>query len=103
MENQLFLDIKKTSNEFGLDNVVLSTSNSKSDNKLANYISDKGFKVYRGEEDNLIERFTSAALDCKFSHVVRITGDDLFRDLNSIKIMFNEMVQKIWIMYFLMI
>ncbi len=92
-EPVIFRILSRLSQKFGNEKVFLSTSTKKNDDILQNYVESKGFKVYRGEEDNLVKRFLDIALDQKLTHVIRITGDDLFRNLNSLDLMIEQMIK----------
>jgi len=62
----------------------LSTSSNPNDDYLSDYISSKGYRVFRGEEEYLSQRLVDVVNFYDLDIVVRVTGDDLFRDLNSI-------------------
>lgn len=62
----------------------LSTSSSPNDDYLSEYISSRGYNVFRGEEEHLSQRLVNVVDYYGLDIVVRVTGDDLFRDLNSI-------------------
>lgn len=79
--------------KFGSEKTILSTSNNVNDNHMAEYIKNKGFNVFRGDEENLSSRFLDVASNMNFTHVVRVTGDDLFRNINSIDSMFKQMIK----------
>ena len=93
-EPVILKNIKRISNEFGKDNTVFSTSTNVKDDYMSQFIENHGFKVYRGEENNLANRFIEASIDNKFQYIARVTGDDLFRDLETIKYMHEEMITK---------
>ena len=85
--------LKRMSGYFGNEKTILSTSCNKRDDYMASFIEKKGFQVYRGEEENLASRFVNVASDQGFTHIVRVTGDDLFRDLNSITMMLKKILE----------
>tara|TARA_Y100000739_G_scaffold229881_1_gene246938 strand:- start:1279 stop:2523 length:1245 start_codon:yes stop_codon:yes gene_type:complete len=84
--------LSRLANKFGKDKIILSTSTNKNDNGMASFIENNGFSVYRGEEENLADRFLDIAIDRNLSHIVRVTGDDLFRDFNSIELMLDKII-----------
>jgi len=69
--------------------IVLATSNDANDDILANYVENLGIKVFRGSENNVLERYYLAAIECKTDQIIRITGDNPFVDgqfiLNALK------------------
>lgn len=78
--------------KYGQENVFFSTSLNKADDEMSKYVKNKGYKVYRGDEDNLVKRFIDISINEKLTHVVRVTGDDLFRNLESLDSMFAQMI-----------
>ena len=85
--------LKRFSDYFGIEKTVLSTSTNLKDDILTSYIKSKGFEVFRGDEENLARRMIDVCLKKKFTHVVRVTGDDLFRDLQSIDNLYKNMIK----------
>ena len=64
----------------GVDEVVVATSSDPSDDELAGRIEKMGYRVFRGQLDNLPSRMLACAIRFSFSHIVRITGDCVFLD-----------------------
>lgn len=58
-----------------IDEVVLATSNKKIDDPLAEYVKTLGIEVFRGDEDNVLERYKLASDKYKGDVIVRVTGD----------------------------
>lgn len=58
-----------------IDKLVLATSTNPENDPLADYIQSLGFEVFRGSENNVLERYYLAAQEFKAEHVVRVTGD----------------------------
>ena len=58
-----------------LDKVVLATTDQPSDNLLAETVAAAGYPVFRGNEDDVLQRFCDAADAHAADVVVRITGD----------------------------
>lgn len=58
-----------------IDHIVVATSNTKTDDPLANHVSERKIAVFRGNEDDVLSRYYLAAKKYKSEHVVRITGD----------------------------
>ena len=58
-----------------VDQVVLATSTLDINNKLAEYAGSIGFEVFRGSEDNVLERFKMVADKYEGDIVIRVTGD----------------------------
>lgn len=58
-----------------IDKIVLATSTEISDEPLAKVVVDEGFTVYRGNLDDVLDRYYCCAKEYQPMHVVRITGD----------------------------
>ena len=58
-----------------IDQIVLVTSNEKSDDQLSDLVIKNGFKVFRGSLNNVLSRFHDCALFYKAKSIIRITGD----------------------------
>lgn len=58
-----------------IDQIVLATSTHVRNDSLADYVSQLGIKVYRGSEEDVLDRYYQAACEAKAEVIVRITGD----------------------------
>ncbi|OHA24590.1 MAG: hypothetical protein A3H57_01260 [Candidatus Taylorbacteria bacterium RIFCSPLOWO2_02_FULL_43_11] len=58
-----------------LDSVWLATTISERDEPLAQYAKTLGIEIYRGSEDDVLDRYYEAAKLAKADIVMRITGD----------------------------
>ena len=63
-----------------LDEIIIATTTLEEDDAIANTFRDSKYSVYRGSEEDVLERYVEAALACKADIVVRITGDCPFVD-----------------------
>ncbi len=64
-----------------IDKIVVCTSISSSDDELAILISNLGYKVYRGPEENVLNRMMLGINDNPDHDIIlRITGDDILID-----------------------
>jgi len=63
-----------------IDNIVLATTNSPADDDLANWATKEQVDLFRGSENNVLERFYFAAKHYSADIIVRITADDPFKD-----------------------
>jgi len=78
--------IKKCKN---IDRVVLATSTSEEDDQLAEIAGMCGVDFFRGDLENVSNRFLKCADEYGFDHIVRITGDDLLRD----EVMIDKLIE----------
>ena len=58
-----------------IDQVILATSTKEIDTPLAEYAESLGVEVFRGSEDNVLERYKLAADKYEADIVIRMTGD----------------------------
>jgi glutamate-1-semialdehyde 2,1-aminomutase len=58
-----------------VDQIVLATSQDPRNDALASYVRELGYLVYRGSEDDVLDRYYQAATEVGADTVVRITGD----------------------------
>jgi glutamate-1-semialdehyde 2,1-aminomutase len=68
----LFLRLKKSKN---LNKIILATTDIAADDSLTATIKSLGFEVFRGSENNVLERYFYAASKYNATDIVRITGD----------------------------
>ena len=59
-----------------LDEIVLAVPNANSDNSLASLASEYGVNLYRGSENDLVDRYYQAALKYQARIVCRLPGDN---------------------------
>ncbi len=57
------------------DNIVLATSELPDDDELASIVSTFGVPVFRGQHDDVVDRYVNAAQHFSFDYVVRVTAD----------------------------
>lgn len=70
------------------ENIIIATTINSLDDSLANYLSNLGCIVYRGDENNVLNRFIHAAKFYNATHVVRICADNPFLNIGFL----NNMV-----------
>lgn len=58
-----------------IDEIVLATSTEERDEPLVEYVEELGYRVFRGSEDDVLDRFYQVARELRPSTIVRITGD----------------------------
>ncbi len=63
-----------------INNIVIATTNSPKDDLLNEWAIQNGISCFRGNEDDVLSRFYYAATEVKADIIVRITGDDPFKD-----------------------
>ena len=64
--------------------VVIATSVLEKDDKVENFCKEKDIKCFRGSETNVLERYYLCAKENNFEHIVRLTGDNPFTDIEEL-------------------
>jgi spore coat polysaccharide biosynthesis protein SpsF len=64
--------------------VVVATSTLGQDDAIADYCRERGTRVFRGSESNVLERYYLCARLFGFAHVVRMTADNPFTDVEEL-------------------
>jgi spore coat polysaccharide biosynthesis protein SpsF len=64
----------KTAN--GVDEIIVATSNEKSDDAIAEEAKKIGINCFRGDKANVLDRFYKAAVSSKLQTAIRLTGDN---------------------------
>jgi spore coat polysaccharide biosynthesis protein SpsF (cytidylyltransferase family) len=70
---------------FDKNQIVLATSDEKTDDPIDAYAKRNNLNCYRGSLNNVAQRFFNAAIENDFDYVVRINGDNIFLDINLLK------------------
>jgi spore coat polysaccharide biosynthesis protein SpsF len=72
-----------------IDEIVIATTNKKSDDKFVQFLDAKKIKYFRGSESNVLNRVKNTAKKFKAKIIVRLTGDNPLMDPNIIDYMLN--------------
>jgi spore coat polysaccharide biosynthesis protein SpsF (cytidylyltransferase family) len=67
--------ISRLAQSKSIDEIILATSNNSENDPLCEYISSLGYAVFRGDEDDVLQRFYQASIAHQGDTIVRITGD----------------------------
>jgi len=67
--------------------LVLATTVNPSDDRLCKLAETHGVHVYRGSEDDVLDRFIQAASLYGFSKIIRVCADNPFLDLSVLQIL----------------
>lgn len=65
--------------------IILATTVNSQDDKIEYIAQQNNVKVYRGSEDNVMERFIMAAEENNIQKIIRICADNPFLDIEAIK------------------
>jgi len=77
-----------------IDQIILATTNTKTDDELATWAEKEGVLLYRGSENNVLERYYSAAKLFSADIIVRITADDPFKDPKIIDKVIDKLIDE---------
>ena len=64
--------------------VVIATSDLSKDNELERFCLNNKTLCFRGSEQNVLQRYYLCAKENNFSHIVRLTGDNPFVDIEEL-------------------
>lgn len=65
--------------------VVVATSELPQDEAIAQHCLSKDITVFRGNESDVLDRYYQCARENKFEHVVRLTADNPFTDIEELQ------------------
>jgi spore coat polysaccharide biosynthesis protein SpsF len=64
--------------------VILATSNLPSDDEVERFCSERQIHCFRGSSENVLERYFFCAKAYDFEHIIRLTGDNPFVDIEEL-------------------
>lgn len=64
--------------------LVIATSNLKKDDVLEEFCKNNDILYFRGSEQNVLERYYLCAKEYKMEHIIRLTGDNPFVDVEEL-------------------
>ena len=67
--------LRRLSRAKEIDQILIATSLNESDNPLVKTVENLGYKCFRGDEKNVLDRYIKASEFSKAETIVRITGD----------------------------
>lgn len=65
--------------------VVVATSELPQDDVIAQHCLTRGVSIYRGSETDVLDRYYQCARENRFDHVVRLTADNPFTDMEELQ------------------
>jgi spore coat polysaccharide biosynthesis protein SpsF len=73
-----------------IDKIVLATTTSSKDDILVDYMNKIGIDVFRGSEDNVLERVVLASEKYHIKNIIELHGDNPFLDPEIIDLTINK-------------
>lgn len=74
-----------------VDNVIVATTDKNEDNIIINLMKDEKVDIFRGSEEDVLDRYYKAAKENNADIIVRVTSDDPLIDFNVI----DEIIEKL--------
>lgn len=76
------------------DQLIVATSSEESDDPIDLFCQGHGITCFRGSLSNVAERFFGAAQEAEWEYAIRINGDNLFIDVETLISMINTFESK---------
>ncbi len=86
----IYYVIKRGQKVRGVEKVVLATSRFKDNDELVDYAKAMGIEAFRGDEDNVLERFYTVAEENQAKHIIRLTGDNPLLDFTALSFLLEK-------------
>ena len=77
-----------------IDDIVVATTTNSVDAALEQWCKENSVKVFRGSEDDVLNRYYEASLTYPSEYVVRITADDPFKEPSVIDKVVNKLIEE---------
>ena len=90
-ENKSILDIiLHNLHKIAGTEIIVATSNDSSNDPLSEYLEAKHEKIFRGSENDVLQRFISAADYYNLDGIIRICSDNPFIDYKGVEYLINK-------------
>lgn len=86
--------LKRLSKSKLINEIVVLIPKNKNENKLEKLIKKKGFNVFRGSKNNVLDRFYKASKVYKPNYIIRITADCPLVDVKIVNKLIKIIVKK---------
>lgn len=77
-----------------VDDIIIATSLSPSNDRIIQFCKERGIKYFRGDEEDVLSRFQAIQQEYNFDLIVRLTGDNPFVDGTTLDTVIIEHLQK---------
>lgn len=68
-----------------INKIIVATTCKLEDDIIEDWCIENNYKIFRGSELNVLERYYNAAQENNLQYILRVTGDNPFKDSNLIK------------------
>ncbi len=86
----IYYVIKRGQKIRGIEKVILATSANKVNDQLAYFAKSLDIDVFRGDEDNVLERFYAIAKENRAENIIRLTGDNPLIDFTALAFLLEK-------------
>lgn len=86
----IYYVIKRGQKICGVEKVILATSANKDNDQLVDFAKSLDIDVFRGDEDNVLERFYTIAKENQAEHIIRLTGDNPLIDFTALAFLLEK-------------
>lgn len=69
--------------------IVIATTTLEKDNVIKQFCEKNNINIFRGSESNVLERYYLCAKENHFEHIIRLTGDNPFIDIEELDNLIN--------------
>jgi spore coat polysaccharide biosynthesis protein SpsF len=80
----IILTLKRLEKAGKIDRLVLATSDKTEDDPLYERVKEEGYRVFRGDEEDVLKRYRDCAMEYGGDIIVRVTGDCPFIDADIV-------------------
>ena len=90
-ESLIKILVKRLENSKLVRNVIVCTTNQKTDDELVQFLKKENILVFRGEKEDIIHRFLKAAEYFKTDIIIDVEGDKIYTDVEYVDRIINEL------------
>ena len=69
--------------------IIIATSTKTQDDEISDFCKSKNIECFRGSETNVLQRYYLCAKEKNFEHIVRLTADNPFTDIEELDNLIN--------------
>ncbi len=77
-----------------IDDIIIATTLNSKDDKIVKWCDDSSIKVFRGSEEDVLNRYYCASLAFPSDIIVRVTADDPFKEPKVIDAVIKKLVDE---------
>jgi len=86
----LELQLQRILTVFSAPKIIIATTNNKNDDAIIDIANKYNVSFFRGDEDNVLNRFINCANQYELEGIVRICSDNVFLDIQKLVELYNH-------------